>query len=116
MHIRKRPSFFLANKMGAPYGLDDGLIRLVDRKSCICSFNSANSNSESGYSRRFGGGAVGSTNCIWCEWCYARGTGYIGSLNTEPNVFFNIFIVDVASAYNVVLSDYPYSPCAWRCI
>jgi hypothetical protein len=35
MHILRRPSFFFANKIGAPYGPLDGSIRLVSSNSRI---------------------------------------------------------------------------------
>jgi hypothetical protein len=70
---------------------------------------------------RFGGGFVSSTNLISC-WnilskSLPRCTGYIGSLNTSGNVFYNVYNVFLAkSSYYPCISPSPWVPKALRCV
>ena len=89
MHIRKPcPPFFRANKIGCPYGLEDGTILPVSSSADNYSFNSADSNSLRGYKRCFAGGLAGSIKGI------VNGTqsallGYVGAPNTAGKDCYN---------------------------
>ena len=89
MHMRKPPSFFLANKIGWLYCEVLGLIHPFASNSSIYRRTSASSSADIRYWRWWGIGLAGSTKSILC--LIARSMGSVGSSNISLyscNIFY----------------------------
>ena len=114
MHIRSDPSFFLAKSIGAPYGDDECLIRLLLNSVSNCSLRAASSTLSRGYSFLRGGSSVVSFNYMKCYWDGERLTGKVGSSNTVGKSRFISASVSLASYNEAATSPSPKVPYAER--
>lgn len=93
MHILSLPFFFLAKRIGAPYGEADGTIRLVSRNNYNYAFSSSSSTLSKGYNFRLGGAAASSFNGILCSKFTFKpllSIGNYGSANTVGYYYYKL--------------------------
>ena len=118
MHRYSRSSFFLGQRMGAPYGLSDTQILFSFKRYIICFLISAISVWSKGYILYCRGGMEESFNQIWCSKCYSTGLwiGKVGSPSTYRYYLFKVANYFSDPSLSIFSSSpvLPEAPIAWQ--